>query len=597
MCGIMGYVGKREAVPALLKGLKALEYRGYDSSGIAVHSGEDLSVVKRSGRIANLEKALAEHPLSGHCGIGHTRWATHGVATDLNAHPFLSECGKFAVVHNGIITNYRALAAFLERKGVTLRSDTDSEVVAHLIDCYYEGDVLSALCRAARELRGSFALGVISIYEPEVLYGVRKDSPLIVGRGDGESALCSDFSGFFDICDECCPLRNGEIVRVTPTGARLFDFSGKERPISFVKREREEIGDLEDGEDFMHREIAQTPLALSAGCRAFPKEALAPFLHQGFSEILVLGCGSAYNAGLIFKGVLRDFLGTFVRDEIASEFLARPGGAGKGTLVLAVSQSGETADTLLAVRKAKRAGATVLSVCNVPASSLVRASDYALITKCGRERAVAATKSYVAQVHALLMIALLYAEVTGKADPTALAKLRAELASLPEKVTRVLQSEPLLARLAEEAKDAKAIFFLGRGQDYYAAREGSLKLKEITYLFSEAYPAGELKHGTLALMEKGVFGVIVATDLRYAEKYASTLAEITCRGASAIVIATEKVAAELPAERRIILPNTDPLFAPVLSAVAMQEFAYFVAKKRGCDVDKPRNLAKSVTVE
>ena len=597
MCGIIGYVGEREAAEVLLKGLKALEYRGYDSSGIAVHTGANLSVVKRAGRIVKLEEALTEAPIGGRCGIGHTRWATHGIPTDQNAHPFLSEYGKFAVVHNGIISNHLSLAAFLKMRGVSLRSDTDSEVVAHLIDFYYTGDVLAAVCRAARELAGSFALGVISVYEQNVLYGVRKDSPLLVGKGEKECAICSDTSGFSDLCKEFYPLQNGEIVRVTSTEIELFDFFEKPRPITFTTGEKEELSEREEGEDFMHCEIRQIPLALLSGEESFPTRELSDLFKKEYGEILLLGCGSAYHAGLIFKGAMRELAGTFVRDEIASEFVTQRGGAGKDTLVIAVSQSGETADTLLAVRKAKREGATVLSVCNVRASSLVRLSDHAIITKCGRERAVAATKSYVAQAHALLMICLLYAECKEKADHAALARLRASLAELPEKAELVLEEEEHLSRVALAAKDARAVFFLGRGQDYYAAREGSLKLKEISYLFSEAYPSGELKHGTLALMEKGVFGVIVATDPRLAEKNAATLSEIVCRGASAIVIATQSIASEMCAEYVVALPDADPLFTPLLSAVAMQEFAYFVAKARGCDVDKPRNLAKSVTVE
>ena len=597
MCGIVGYVGEKDAVSVLLRGLKALEYRGYDSSGIAVHSGASLCVVKKAGRIANLEKAIGERGMKGRCGIGHTRWATHGIATDLNAHPFLSSYGKFAVVHNGIIANYLAIAAFLRERGVSLLSDTDSEVVAHLIDYYYTGDVLSAICRALREIKGSFALGVLSVYEPDVIYGVRKDSPLVVGKGKDEWALCSDISGISDFCEEYCPLENGEIVRLGREGSALCDFFGKPRPFRFLKREEEAFPETDEGTDFMLSEIRETPIVLRLDEESFPREEIRAILSGELSEILLLGCGSAYHAGLVFQNAMREIAGCCVRAEIASEFLTERGCVGKGTLVIAVSQSGETADTLLAVRKAKEAGAKLLSVCNVRASSLVRLSDFSIVTRCGKERAVAATKSYVAQAHALLMICLEYAEIKGKIGKEEKVKFGRELVAIPEKIEQIAAGEEYVAQIAPFVKDAEAVFFLGRGADYVAAREGSLKLKEVSYLFSEAYPSGELKHGTLALMEKGVYGVVIATDPALAEKNAATVSEITCRGAKSIVIGSESVLPEMRADYEIALPDTLPAFSPLLSAVAMQQLSYFVAKARGCDVDRPRNLAKSVTVE
>ena len=597
MCGIIGYVGKKEVVPVLLTGLKALEYRGYDSSGVAVCTGASLSVVKRAGRIAELEKALRETPLTGHAGIGHTRWATHGIATDLNAHPFVSTHGKFAVVHNGIISNYLSLAAFLREHGVRLVSDTDSEVIAHLVDLYYTGDVFSAIRRAVRLLKGSFALGMISVYEPDVIYGVRKDSPLVVGRTEGGFALCSDISGISDFCEAYCPLDNGEIVRLTKSGVKRYDFEGREGKISFSPREKEECSDREAGVDDMLSEIRQTPMALLLGQERFPREKVRQMLSMDFDEILLVGCGSAYHAGLAFREGMREIAGTEIRAEIASEYLTQRPRALDHTLVVAVSQSGETADTLLAVEKAKRCGAKILSVCNVEASSLVRLSDLAVITRCGRERAVAATKSYVSQVHSLMMICLEYADIKGKIAKKDLVGLWEELRSIPDKAEQVVREEAYLADVAMHAKDAEAIFFLGRGADYAAAREGSLKLKEVSYLFSEAYPSGELKHGTLALMEEGVFGLIVATDPALVEKNAATVAEIVCRGASSVVIATEEIASDVRSDYIATIPSTHPIFSPMLSAIVMQQFAYFVAKARGCDVDRPRNLAKSVTVE
>ena len=596
MCGIVGYVGKRDAVSLLLSGLRSLEYRGYDSSGIAVHTGAGISVVERAGRLTVLEEALHERKVRGRCGIGHTRWATHGVATDINAHPFLSRCGKFAVVHNGILSNYLPLAAFLRERGVSLVSDTDSEVIAHLIDYYYTGDVLGAILRAIADVKGSFSLGVISVFEPNVVYGVRKDSPLIVGEGEGEYALCSDISGI-SFCAKYFPMDNGQVARITENGVTLYDFKGRKIPVSFVKRESDILDERELGTDDMLAEIRQIPTSLMIGHDSFPRERVRGLFAEGVKDILVLGCGSAYHAGLVFAEAMREVAGECVRAEIASEFLSERPCVGKDTLVIAVSQSGETADTLLAVARAKGEGAKILSVCNVRASSLVRQSDCALITRCGREMAVAATKSYVAQVQALLLICLEYADIKGKIDPSALDVFRAETAALSDKAEEVLRSEGYIEKVALAAKDAEAVFFLGRKGDYAAAREGSLKLKEVSYLFSEAYPSGELKHGTLALMEHGVYGVIVATDPALFGKNAATVSEITCRGASAIVIAPASLAAEMPAGYVLCIPDTPPLLSPILSAVVMQLFAYYVAKARGCDVDRPRNLAKSVTVE
>lgn len=597
MCGIVGYVGRGEAVPLLVKGLKSLEYRGYDSSGVAVHTGEELTVVKRAGRIANLERALAETALPGGAGIGHTRWATHGVATDRNAHPFLSSGGRFAVVHNGIVSNYRELAAFLSARGVTFSSDTDSEVIAHLLEYRCKGSVTEAIRAVLSELKGSFALAILALAEPNVVYGVRQDSPLVVGRGRDGTFLCSDVSGIFDLCEEYCPLRNGEIVRLTATGAEAFDRSGRPRSLCFFVESPDDCDDEARAEDRMLSEIREIPRSLCRGYDDFPREEMRALLAETGEDILLLGCGSAYHAGLVFKGVLRETCGISARAEIASEFLTARTTVRPGTLVIAVSQSGETADTLRAAERAKREGGRLLSICNVRASSLVRMSDHVVVTRCGRECAVAATKSYCAQVQALLMICLEYAEIKGKMPLDRSAYLRRELSRLPEKAARIVAEEDRASRVAEELRDAKAVFYLGRGLDCAAAREGSLKLKEVSYLFSEAYPSGELKHGTLALMERGVYGVIVATDPLLAEKNAATLSEITCRGASAIAIASEAVASALNAECVLTTPSCPPLFSPILSAVVMQQLAYFTAKARGCDPDRPRNLAKSVTVE
>ncbi|MBP5405374.1 MAG: glutamine--fructose-6-phosphate transaminase (isomerizing) [Clostridia bacterium] len=598
MCGIVGYVGKGEATEYLIKGLESLEYRGYDSSGIALHNGANLVLEKRAGRLAKLREALAKRPLEGHCGIGHTRWATHGAATDDNAHPFASEYGKFAVVHNGIITNYEEIAGFLRARGVRLRSETDSEVIAHLIDLYYTGDTLSAICRAVKDLEGSFALGILSVYEEKALFGVRKDSPLIVGRGEEESFICSDISGISEFCDEVSFLEDDTVVRVTAEGADAYDLSRGKRSLSFRKNRRAERG--REGVFFgshMLSEIREVPLSIKETLEAYPEEAVGRILRGEYDGIALLGCGSAYHAGLVFKTAMREIAGVLVRDCIASEYLTERQTEDERTLFIAVSQSGETADTLQAVRRAKKKGAKILAVCNAPESSLSRLADETVMTQCGVERAVAATKSYSAQAAVLLRICLQYADICGKIKKEESLRYHAELSRLAEKAEKVIGAEKALEEIAESLALGDALFCLGRGADHCAAKEASLKIKEVSYLFSEAYPSGELKHGTLALMTKGVFALFFSTDPVLAEKNAASVEEVRCRGAQAVVLAAESAAKAIRTERIFLLPDTIPVFSPVVSSVAAQLIAYFVAVKRGCDVDRPRNLAKSVTVE
>ena len=392
-------------------------------------------------------------------------------------------------------------------------------------------------------------------------------------------------------------MQNGEVVRLSEEGAALFDFYGNPLPMCFENREKELFEDREEGVDDMLSEIRSIPASLRLGFEKFPKEELRAFLKEGFKEMLVLGCGSAYHAGLVFCEAMREVAEVCVRAEIASEFLTEKPCVGEGTLVIVVSQSGETADTLLAVERAKKCGAKILSVCNARASSLTRLSDFSLTTRCGRERAVAATKSYVSQAQYLLLICLEYADITGKTNVDEVARLRREISLLSQKTESICRAEKRLEEVALGLKNAEAVFFLGRKGDLAAAKEGSLKLKEVSYLFSEAYPSGELKHGTLALMEKGVWCVVVATDPSLLQKNAATLSEVLCRGASAVVITAGSALEEAPADYVVTVPEADPVVSPLFSAVVMQYFAYFAAKARGCDVDKPRNLAKSVTVE
>ena len=598
MCGIIGYAGSRSAVGVLIEGLKNLEYRGYDSSGIAVADGTHLFLEKKAGKLENLERSLLKKRVEGKCGIGHTRWATHGAATDENAHPFFSRYAKFAVVHNGIITNYLELARFLRERGVCLSSDTDSEVVAHLIDFYYTGDVLSATLRAVKDLTGSFALGVVSVYEKEVVYGVRKDSPLLAGEGKNGNYICSDLSGISEDCEKYYALSNGEVARITPREIRLFGFDGKERAFRPEKTsEFERAFGAKDAESFMLSEIREVPTSLSSALESYPEEEMKRLLRENFGRFCLIGCGSAYHAALSFKAAMRELCGVRTEDSVASEFLTERWEGGDRPLVIAVSQSGETADTLKAALKAKEKGAKVLCVCNVRSSSLVRLSDAAILTRCGAERAVAATKSYAAQVIALLRLALTYAEISGKMTKKDLERYKEEIFLLPEKAREALKLEKSVAELCLRVKDAKAVFFLGRNADYYSAKEGSLKLKEISYLPSESYPSGELKHGTLALMEKGVYAFMISTNPALKEKNASSLAEVKARGAQTIVVTNEDRAEDFGADRFLRIPKCPAVFSPAVSCVATQLFSYYIAKYRGCDADKPRNLAKSVTVE
>ena len=596
MCGIVGYVGNNEVVKALIKGLEALEYRGYDSAGIAIHTGREILVEKKAGRLSNLKEALRRREIVGRCGIGHTRWATHGAATDENAHPFLSVHRRFAVVHNGIITNYLPLKRELAARGISLRSDTDSEIIAHLIDLCYTGDVLAAIASVVRRLEGSFALAILAASEPNALYGVRKDSPLLVGRGRGECFICSDVSGFSENCTEVAFPNDEVIVRLTEKGAKAYDLDGNSLPLAFARTECRRS--MEGSEECcMLSEIHEVPASVEKTLLSYPEEVVARLLREEHDEIAILGCGSAYHAGLTFKATMRELAGVRVTDYVASEFLTERYVGGEHPLFIVVSQSGETADTLRAVKRAKEHGATILAVTNVATSSLVRLADETVLTGCGTERAVAATKSYSAQVAALLRICLQYADIWGKIEKTELARYLAELSALPHKAATVLEGERTLADACRRLANASALYCLGKGADYAAAKEGSLKIKEVSYLFSEAYPSGELKHGTLALMEAGVYALFVATDPRLTEKTASSIAEVACRGASTFAIASEGSAERLGADEVYPIPDTIPAFSPVLSTVAMQLIAYYVGIYRDCDVDRPRNLAKSVTVE
>ncbi len=607
VCGIVGYVGKRNAVAVLLDGLKRLEYRGYDSAGVAFLNASSLKVAKKAGRIAQLEAAL---DLSGEppgIGIGHTRWATHGRPSDANAHPHRDCTGKFAVVHNGIIENFGELRAELAARGHTFTSETDTEVLAHLLEEYYEGDLLAALRKVLGRVRGSYAVAVLSSHEPERLVAARKDSPLVLGLGDGEAFLASDIPALLPYTREFYLLEEGEVAELAAGHVRVYNGAGE--PVAkSVFRVTWDAAAAERGgfPHFMLKEIFEQPQALrnTLSGRLAPEGVvlaelgLDPEEARRLSKIFIVACGTAYHAGLVGKYVLERLARVPVEADLASEFRYRDPILGPDSLVIVVSQSGETADTLAALREAQRRGCRVLAVTNVVGSSVAREADSVVYTWAGPEIAVASTKAYTAQVLVMYLLACGLAAARGTYPPEELARLAAELRCIPEKVAAVLEKKELVEELAQRYHACRDVFFIGRGLDYAVALEGALKLKEISYVHAEAYAAGELKHGTLALIESGVPVVALATQEELLEKTLSNIKEVKAREGIVIGVALgerEEVAREV--DHLVPLPETLPLLAPLLSVVPLQLFAYYVAAARGCDIDKPRNLAKSVTVE
>ncbi len=603
MCGIVGYAGSGNVAKKLLDGLKKLEYRGYDSSGIAIANGSNLVVEKKAGRVMQLEKAIQGRELCGCAGIGHTRWATHGQPSDVNAHPFTAGYAKLAVVHNGIIHNYIELSRELASFGIMCISDTDSEIVAHLIDFYYAGDMLTAIRKAVSRLTGSFALAIVSVYEPDVVYGVRKDNPLVVCKGEDGYYLYSDIGSRENDVNEAAVIDNGNIVRISLDKAEIFDFCGQcgELIFSYACPMWQE-SESDNYETRMQKEIFEIPRALTESYVAFFKDGYNNLLSQEemrrIDKVIILGCGSAYHAGLVFAEAMREQAAFQPYIEVSSEFLHQKLLITPDTLVVAVSQSGETADTLMAVQKAKKAGCRVLCVCNVPTSSLVQISDYVMLTRAGREVAVAATKSYSAQIMLLLLFCLDFARKTEKITKEEYRRLSRRLGQIPKDAQKVLSTAEHISAVCRRVVSSNSVFFLGRGMDYCIAKEGSLKLKEISYVFSEAYPSGELKHGTLALIEKGVLVVAALSDSELLSKSAGSLSEVRCRGA-VVVAVTPFAVDEITSNSDYVLeiPEVPALFSPLLTVIPMQLISYYMAKFRGCDIDKPRNLAKSVTVE
>lgn len=612
MCGIVGFTGKHSAAPILLDGLSKLEYRGYDSAGLAVRDGTvPVQIVKAKGRLKALEeKTDCGRALPGDCGIGHTRWATHGEPSEENAHPHCSDDGNVVAVHNGIIENYQELREKLLRKGYTFYSSTDTEVAVKLIDYYYKKYAhtpVDAINHAMVRIRGSYALAVLFRDYPGEIYAARKDSPMILGTKDGEQYLASDVPAILKYTRTVYYLGNLELARLTPQGISFFNLDGDEiskEPVEILwNAEAAEKGGYEH---FMMKEIHEQPKAVEDTLRSvctdgsidLEKTALTRDAVASFRQVWVIGCGSAYHVGVAAQYVLEDLAKIPVRVELASEFRYRDPLVPENTLVVIISQSGETADSLAALRKAKEQGAKTLAIVNVVGSTIAREADYVFYTLAGPEIAVATTKAYSAQLLAVYALAIAFAQGRGQLTDDQAAALVRELESLPGKMERLLEDEERIQWFASKQIAAKDIFFIGRGLDYAISLEGSLKMKEISYIHSEAYAAGELKHGTISLIEPGTLVVGVLTQQKLYEKTLSNLLECKTRGAYLMALTTYgNYSMEDNADFVLYIPKTDPHFAPSLAVIPLQLLGYYVSVAKGLDVDKPRNLAKSVTVE
>ncbi|WP_410772130.1 glutamine--fructose-6-phosphate transaminase (isomerizing) [Fontibacillus sp. BL9] len=610
MCGIVGYIGKRDTQTVLLEGLKKLEYRGYDSAGIAVFTPDGLQIAKSIGRLANLESKLEGAPLVGTAGIGHTRWATHGKPSDVNSHPHTDHSQKFSVVHNGIVENYLDLKEELIGQGCEFVSETDTEVISHLVAREYEGDIVKAVQKAITYMRGAFALGVLTEYEPNKLVAVRQASPLIIGLGEGENFIGSDIPAILNYTRNVYILNDGEMAVLTEDAVELMTIEG-----NFISREMISVDwdavTAEKGgfDHFMLKEIHEQPKAYRDTMRGridesgrkvlFPNLNLTEEKIRSINNIHIVACGTAYHAGLVGGAAIEKLIRVPVAFDVASEYRYRSPLITPETLVIVVSQSGETADTLAALREAHANGAHVLAVTNVVGSSIARDADDVIATLAGPEIAVASTKAYTSQLIAFYLLGLHLAQVRGTQTEEEVAHVLAAMQALPEQVESMLQNADAIKAYAEQISKHEHLFFIGRGLDYAVAMEGSLKLKEISYIHSEAYAAGELKHGTLALIEDGIPVIALATQEAVLEKTVSNIKEVKARGADVMAITHEEHVAGLlkSVDQAFAIPKTLPLLTPALSVVPLQLLSYYASLARGNDVDKPRNLAKSVTVE
>ena len=612
MCGIVGVAGKKEALPVLLDGLERLEYRGYDSAGVAVVSSDgDLQVKKSKGRLAVLRKILdTQKPLSGNIGIGHTRWATHGEPNDTNAHPHVGQEGKIAVVHNGIIENYLEIKHALIRKGVKFSSDTDTEVIVQLLEYYYKkkSNLLDAVYAVLNRIKGAYAMGILCSDCPEQMIAARKDAPLLIGYGEDGNYIASDVTALLAYTRTVTYMEDDEVAVLTADDVQIYD---RDRfPLEKEKHEIEwDVSAAEKGgyAHFMLKEIMEQPEAvrktisprLSDGEIVLEELGDAKELMTNISRIYLVACGSAYHVGMVGKYALEKLLKIPVEACLASEFRYSEPLLGETALVIVISQSGETLDSMAALREAKRRGSKVLSIVNVMGSSIARESDYVLYTWAGPEIAVATTKAYTTQMVLLFMLGVFLAKKSGRLNREEYAAMISEIQSLPEKISMVLNDLDHYQKAASRYFNHNSVFYIGRNLDYALGLEGSLKLKEISYIHSESYAAGELKHGTISLIEPGTLVVALATYEPLAEKSLSNIVEVKSRGAEVIAMTTEQTAELISgqASELFVIPKVHSLLQPVLGVIPLQLFAYYVALNRGCDIDKPRNLAKSVTVE
>lgn len=612
MCGIVGYIGNQKATPILLNGLSALEYRGYDSAGIAVLEKNNICILKDKGRVKNLYNIDGINELSGNIGIAHTRWATHGKPSKENAHPHSDNSNTFAVVHNGIIENFAVLKEFLINKGYTFYSETDTEIIPNLIHYYYYNNIedddkfLRAVKSACDDLKGSYSIEVLSKLHPDKLIVIRKDSPLVIGTSESENFVASDIPAVLSYTRKFYLLNDNEYAVIYKDKVEFYDNSLSKINKGIKTIDWDANAAEKDGfDDYMLKEIFEQPNSIreTIGSRfklgencSFDDLTLSKDYLNSLNKIYIIGCGTAMYAGLVGKDIIEKLCKIPVEVEIASESRYRDPIIDNKTLCIYISQSGETADTIAALKLAKSKGAKTLSISNVIGSSITREADYTIYTHAGPEIAVASTKAYTSQVVLIAILAIHFAEILESADKEVIEHLKSDILDLPAKITALLNNTEEIQEFAKKIYTQKDIFFLGRGVDYHVALEGSLKLKEISYIHSEAYAAGELKHGPIALIENGITVVGIMTIPNLVEKCVSNMQEVISRGANTLIITNQN----LPNSNFnyvINIPETNPLISPILSVIPMQLLAYYISKNKGLDVDKPRNLAKSVTVE
>lgn len=610
MCGIVGYIGKREAQPILINGLKKLEYRGYDSAGIAVYNDGSIKMSKQVGRLAGLEEVLSKEPMVGNLAIGHTRWATHGRPSDANSHPHFDENEEFVVVHNGIIENFQEIKEELIKKGVAFKSETDTEVIAHLLADLYDGDLVSTVQKAVAKMEGAYALGIIYKNEPDKMVAVRLASPLVIGIGDGENFIASDIPALIEHTRDIYILNDGDMAVITPDHIQLMNTKGEliERE-SFRVEWDVETAEKDGYEHYMLKEIYEQPRAYrdtlinridyDTNTVDLSKElSLSSDYIKDIEKIHIVACGTAYHAGLVGKYTIETLARIPVEIDVASEYRYRNPIITEKTLVIVISQSGETADTLAAMKESQKRGAKVLAITNVNGSSVARDADEVLLTKAGPEIAVASTKAYTTQLIAIYLFGLYLSQIRKTQQSEVIYKYIQAIRELPAQADKLLDSAAVIKKYADKFANYEDLFFIGRSLDFAVSLEGSLKLKEISYIHSEAYPAGELKHGTLALITENVPVIALATQDDIFDKMVSNIKEVKARDAYVLGIGIEgDTELAKSVDEVFTIPKTLPLLTPALSVIPLQLLAYYAALALGNDVDKPRNLAKSVTVE